>query len=114
MKASTLLKVGLGLSALNWLGIAANKLVEFVNGGLMPVIVPICQVFAGRRIDDTHVCASDSTHLRWLADWIIRPNGDAISVLSPSDYMINTAHILFTFAGLVLIALYVFRRVQKS
>lgn len=60
-------------------GVAMNAIVMAFNNGQMPVQWP--GGCSEMPFDGAHVCMVASTRLRWMADWIVMPNG----VASPGD-----------------------------
>ena len=63
-----------------------NALVMAVNGGQMPVLWP--GKCTAEVMDEAppvlHSCMTHATHLKFLADWIVRHNG----VWSPGDFFL--------------------------
>jgi len=103
---------GLGIRVL---GMVCNDAVEVANNDLMPVFRDRCGgEYAGHQMDFIHACASGSTRLAGLADWIpahvyLPTSGfwtawDGWSLrVSPGDVLIAVGTlILITAAGKVL------------
>lgn len=65
------------------LGSFMNELVVGLNHGYMPVFLPgnFCQ--GNDILDRNHICMSATTHLNWLADFIVSNSG----VSSPGDFL---------------------------
>jgi hypothetical protein len=62
----------LGPTALYALGFTLNALVMAANGNQMPVLVPGgCNPITDMAEDSINACMVASTHLKFLADWIV-------------------------------------------
>ena len=77
------------------LGGYCNIAVERANNGDMPAIVAGCST----RIDATHVCATSTTRLAGLSDWILFGNW----LYSPGDILLTTGkYVAIAAVGLVV------------
>ncbi|MDI3298865.1 MAG: DUF5317 domain-containing protein [Bacillota bacterium] len=86
----------IGLPGLAWFfaGAGLNLVVIAANGGKMPVVVwawvhfrPELLETLRAGLDPLHVLAGPSTHLAWLADYLVIP-GIPSPVFSPGDLLI--------------------------
>lgn len=68
------------------IGFLLNKIAIAVNGGLMPVLDPICDPLLYIR-DGSHVCMTASTHLKFLCDWMVWNHGQMVS--SIGDFFVD-------------------------
>lgn len=65
------------------LGSVMNELVVALNHGYMPVFMPGHFCLGNDILDHNHICMSATTHLNWLADWVVSNSG----VSSPGDFL---------------------------
>lgn len=96
------------------LGLASNRLVEGLNGGMMPVEVPKFYQLrypAGEAIDDEHVAAGDDTVLRKLDDRITI----GTSIYSIGDEFIEFGNYLsFPVLGIAALLVVIKRNDKKN
>lgn len=64
------------------LGFLLNAVVVALNGGQMPVLFP--GGCGNMSADDIHGCMTHTTHLKFLADWILLRG---IGIASPGDFL---------------------------
>jgi len=71
-------------------GSLANMVVMAANGGQMPVLWPAGCTADSFSSDSLHVCMTEDTNLKFLADWIVLKWG----VASPGDFGIWTYELI--------------------
>jgi hypothetical protein len=76
------------------LGITMNCAVMAANHSLMPVLAPAEVCDAILHLDGAHICMTQSTHLKFLADWISLGN---TSIDSPGDLLERGASAIWQF-----------------
>jgi len=105
---SRLTGVGVGLVGL---GGFLNVLVEIKNAGRMPVFSQYCAGWDGAILDAHHTCASGTTRLAGLADWILWGRW----IKSPGDILIDMGQglLVFDLAMLLLLVIVAIIRHRK-
>lgn len=79
------------------LGFVLNAIVMVSNNGLMPVLVPGIPCDAITISDGVHSCMTSTTHLKFLADWIMVSSR---SIASPGDFLLwFSDYLLWPFFG---------------
>jgi hypothetical protein len=67
-------------------GFILNAIVMSANGGQMPVLMPGgCPVDGMDEVFPIHVCMTATSHLKFLADWIVINH---FGIASPGDFFL--------------------------